>query len=330
MAQNDRWRNDPERFGRRDDDRERWRDEDRRREYRRGGSGDPEGGWGRGEDYGSAGGRYRGGGSGGDAYRGGLGGSAGYGGRFEEDRRGSGFGGERDRGYEGGYGRDEPREQYSRGGYGGRDYERGSYGADRGHGGSGRDSDLEAAYRELRDRGDGHVGRDRNYGFTGGQDQGFWRAAADEVRSWFGDDDSERRRHGPGEQHHRGRGPRNYSRSDERIRDDVNDRLTDDPYVDASEIDVSVQNREVTLSGTVHSRSDKRRAEDVAESVSGVTHVQNNLRVQSQTSTLGMGGESSRSGIGATGSATTAGRQGTSPVEVSRPGETSRRTGTKT
>ena len=39
---------------------------------------------------------------------------------------------------------------------------------------------------------------------------------------------------------HRGRGPRGYTRSDERIREDVNDRLTDDGWLDASDIDVQV------------------------------------------------------------------------------------------
>ena len=49
--------------------------------------------------------------------------------------------------------------------------------------------------------------------------------------------------------------------------------------IDASEIEVQVQNREVTLTGTVRDRNERRRAEDLAESVSGVSHVQNNLRV---------------------------------------------------
>lgn len=79
---------------------------------------------------------------------------------------------------------------------------------------------------------------------------------------------------------HAGRGPKNYVRSDERIRDDINDRLTDDPELDATEIDVKVANCEVTLGGTVDSREAKRRAEDLVETVSGVKHVQNNLRVQ--------------------------------------------------
>jgi len=82
---------------------------------------------------------------------------------------------------------------------------------------------------------------------------------------------------GPGP--HRGRGPKNYRRSDERIHDDVNEWLTRDPYVDASDIEVTVQNSEVTLSGRVNTRFERRHAEDIVESVAGVTHVQNNLRV---------------------------------------------------
>jgi BON domain len=89
------------------------------------------------------------------------------------------------------------------------------------------------------------------------------------------------RRHGggTGRGEHRGRGPRGYRRSDERIREDVNDRLTDDDRLDASDVEVSVSDCEVTLNGSVGDRPSKRRAEDLAESVSGVTHVQNNLRV---------------------------------------------------
>jgi osmotically-inducible protein OsmY len=98
------------------------------------------------------------------------------------------------------------------------------------------------------------------------------------MRSNFGFDDRR------GE--HRGRGPRNYTRSDERIRDDVNDRLSDDSWLDASEIEVKAEKGEVTLTGTVNNRNDKRRAEDVAEQVSGVKHVQNNLRVKEQGSNL--------------------------------------------
>lgn len=113
------------------------------------------------------------------------------------------------------------------------------------------------------------------------EDRGFMERAGDEVASWFGDDDAERRRE---EDRHRGRGPRGYQRSDSRILEDVNDRLSDDPALDASDIEVTVSQAEVTLTGKVDSRWAKRRAEDCVERVSGVQHVQNNLRVRSHES----------------------------------------------
>src|SRR4051812_34845855 len=58
----------------------------------------------------------------------------------------------------------------------------------------------------------------------------------------------------PGVQSHRGRGPKDFRRSDTRIHDEVCERLTDDHFVDASEITIEVKESEVTLSGTVASR----------------------------------------------------------------------------
>jgi hypothetical protein len=78
---------------------------------------------------------------------------------------------------------------------------------------------------------------------------------------------------------HRGKGPRGYSRSDERIKEDINDRLSDNPFIDATEIEVTVASGEVTLTGSVTDRSDKRMAEDLAEAVSGVKNVENRIRV---------------------------------------------------
>jgi osmotically-inducible protein OsmY len=51
----------------------------------------------------------------------------------------------------------------------------------------------------------------------------------------------------------------------------------DDPHIDASDIEVGVANGEVVLTGTVENRFAKRHAEDLAESVSGVTHVPEQL-----------------------------------------------------
>ncbi|HEX5602942.1 MAG TPA: BON domain-containing protein, partial [Pyrinomonadaceae bacterium] len=102
---------------------------------------------------------------------------------------------------------------------------------------------------------------------------------------------------------------------DERIKEDVNDRLSDDYYVDASDIEVAVSNTEVTLTGTVNSRADKRRAEDIADSVSGVTNVENRLRVKgrygdyssSTTSTGSSLGTGTGTGTGTTASSAAAG-----------------------
>ncbi len=60
----------------------------------------------------------------------------------------------------------------------------------------------------------------------------------------------------------------------------MNDRLYDDEYIDATDIEVKVENGNVILSGSVGSRAEKHRAEDIAESVSGVTSVENRLHVE--------------------------------------------------
>jgi osmotically-inducible protein OsmY len=110
-------------------------------------------------------------------------------------------------------------------------------------------------------------------------ERGWWERAGDEVASWFGNEEAARRR----EMDHRGKGPMGYTRSDERIREDANDRLTEDWRVDARNIEVGVSGGELTLDGTVTSRNQKRCAEDCVEDILGVTHVQNNLRVQETT-----------------------------------------------
>jgi hypothetical protein len=76
-----------------------------------------------------------------------------------------------------------------------------------------------------------------------------------------------------------GRGPRSYQRTDERIREDLCERLTEHGFIDASDLDVRVQNGEVTLSGSVNDRWAKRAAEDIADSVWGVKDVHNEIRI---------------------------------------------------
>lgn len=94
--------------------------------------------------------------------------------------------------------------------------------------------------------------------------------------------------------HYRGVGPRNYRRSDERIREDVNEALTDDMYLNASDIDVRVHDAVVTLVGTVTDRRQKRRARDVAYAVRGVRDVENLLHLDQPGKVVGAGAETVR------------------------------------
>lgn len=82
---------------------------------------------------------------------------------------------------------------------------------------------------------------------------------------------------------HRGRGPRNYTRSDERITEDISERLTKDDRIDAGDISVNVKDGVATLTGTVEARWMKHCAEDIAEGCGGVRDVRNDLRVASSS-----------------------------------------------
>jgi hypothetical protein len=85
---------------------------------------------------------------------------------------------------------------------------------------------------------------------------------------------------------HRGKGPRNYKRSDERIQELVCDLLYDCPDLDASHVEVSVKDSEVILSGEVNEKYEKRLAEDLAEDVAGVSNVENRIRVNKRQMVL--------------------------------------------
>src|SRR5690606_3511162 len=112
------------------------------------------------------------------------------------------------------------------------------------------------------------------------------RSARSGYMSEYVGDDAGRQHPNPGRRSraymedgpHRGKGPRNYKRSDDRIKEEINDRLTDDPFVDCSDVEVSVENGEVTLTGSAVDKTQQRRIEDIAGSVRGVTDVDNRLR----------------------------------------------------
>lgn len=218
------------------------------------------------------------------------------------------FGGRSD--YESGYGGEQGRRftgggYAGRSGYGGANYGRGTYGPEY--------PESERGFMSDRDNQAG--------------ERGWWERTSDEVSSWFGDEEAERRREADARQsgQFRGRGPRNYTRSDDRIKEDINDRLTDNDFFDASDVEVEVNKGEVVLSGTVESRYAKRLAEDIAEDVSGVKNVENRIRVSESFS--GQGSAATDTGAttgtsGTTGTAGTSARTGTTAGTASATGST--------
>jgi hypothetical protein len=159
------------------------------------------------------------------------------------------------RDWEGEYGNDQP--------YGrdfGRDWDERTGGMSRGQFG-GRGGMMGTRNREGQWEGGWNRGRDRG---MEGQWEGGWNRGRDRGM----------------EGQYAGRGPRAYKRSDHRIEEDINERLTQHSMIDASDIEVTVQNGEVTLRGHVDHREAKRLAEDIAENIFGVKDVNNQIKVK--------------------------------------------------
>ncbi|WP_063552802.1 BON domain-containing protein [Burkholderia territorii] len=76
------------------------------------------------------------------------------------------------------------------------------------------------------------------------------------------------------------RGPKGYTRSDERIREDVCERLARALDIDVSDVSVQVRDGRVELDGTVPSRWMKHDIEDIADSCMCVRDVENRVRVR--------------------------------------------------
>lgn len=136
-----------------------------------------------------------------------------------------------------------------------------------GYGNSGRHSDSTGSWRT----GYGDYGRQGDYS------SGSWLTGYEQ-------DDTHRGRNHWNEGPEKGRGPSGYQRSDERIREDANEHLTEHGWLDARNIQVDVHEGIITLKGTVSNRRAKRLAEDTVETISGVKDVQNQLQVKTENS----------------------------------------------
>lgn len=91
--------------------------------------------------------------------------------------------------------------------------------------------------------------------------------------------------------------PKGYTRSDERIKDDVCGHLYHANDIDLSEVTIESKNGTVILEGTVPERRMKHRIEDIAEQCIGVNDVENRIRVNRDSGTFqaqGSGGAEDR------------------------------------
>lgn len=79
---------------------------------------------------------------------------------------------------------------------------------------------------------------------------------------------------------HYGKGPKGYKRSDDRVREEICELMSRQGYIDASDVEVTVEAGVVRLVGLVESRHDKRGLEQMTERVHGVEEVQNEIRLR--------------------------------------------------
>lgn len=76
-----------------------------------------------------------------------------------------------------------------------------------------------------------------------------------------------------------GSGPKGYQRSDERLKEDISERLMESHYIDSSDVSVEVRGAKVVLEGTVPSRQMKHAIEDLVDVCPGVQDIDNRVRV---------------------------------------------------
>ncbi|MCC6907550.1 MAG: BON domain-containing protein [Phycisphaerales bacterium] len=80
-----------------------------------------------------------------------------------------------------------------------------------------------------------------------------------------------------------GKCPRNYQRSEARVCEDIAEHIMREPSIDASDVEIDVHGREVTLRGSVPDHRMKRCIEGLAQDAVTIEHVENCLRVQTQS-----------------------------------------------
>lgn len=129
-----------------------------------------------------------------------------------------------------------------------------------------RDNNQQSGGRRDQERG-------RSFETQGrGGDQGGRRRNRDNRSAFF-------QGHGLPRGPFSGVGPKGYQRTDDRIREEVNDYLAQHGHIDARNVEVNVKNGEVTLTGEMDNREMKLLSERIVSRVSGVRDVINNIRI---------------------------------------------------
>jgi len=125
----------------------------------------------------------------------------------------------------------------------------------------------------------GHAGH--GYGSrepTGGSQRGGY-AGSDFGHGSYGASHGETIEGTPHPRPRLGGGPRGYQRSDERIREDICERLAHSNEIDPTDVTVDVHGGVVTLEGTVPERPMKHGMEDIIVQCYGVKDIDNRVRV---------------------------------------------------
>lgn len=136
---------------------------------------------------------------------------------------------------------------------------------------------------------------DRQGGEAGGRDDSFGPPELGGHRDVGNRGEMRPAGHGPGATGprataRRGKAPRNATRSDSLVAEELNERLGHDDQLDASEILVRVEDGHVLLTGEVPEKWMKRRAEDIADAIRGVRDIENLIRVDDGSKSFGTGG----------------------------------------
>jgi osmotically-inducible protein OsmY len=82
---------------------------------------------------------------------------------------------------------------------------------------------------------------------------------------------------------HKGAGPKSEKPQGDAVWEAVHDKLTEEPWLDATDIVLSVSGGDVTLTGTVPSQHEVDLAGKAAAEAKGVTNVANNLTVNANS-----------------------------------------------